>query len=82
MIEESHDFWKELVEGSVDTNEINYNQTSQETLDSFVSRCNANEELDIPAQDDKEEAAEVPEKYTRWYYLDEESDLIELPESD
>lgn len=82
VVEESHGFWKELVDGSVDTNEINYNQTSQESLDSFVSRCDATEELDIPAEDAKEEAAEVPEKYTRWYFLDEDFELIELPESD
>lgn len=82
VVEESHGFWKELVEGSVDSNEVNYNQTSQEPLDSFVSRCDAAEELDIPTEDAKEAAAEVPEKYTRWYFLDEDFELIELPESD
>lgn len=82
MVEESHGFWQELVEGSVDSNDINYNQTSQESLDSFVSRCNATDELDIPAEDATDPAAEIPEKYTWWYYLDEDFQLIELPESD
>lgn len=82
MLEESHGFWQELVEGSVDSNQINYNQTASECLDSFISRCNATKELDIPAEDAKDSAAEVPKEYTWWYYLDENHDLIELPARD
>ena len=81
VLEESHGYWQELVSGSVDTGKINYNQTSQEDLDSFVSRCDTYEELGIPRKNDKKKAAKVPEKYTWWYYLDEEHKLIELPES-
>lgn len=81
VLEESHGFWEELVAGSVDTGKINYNQTSQEDLESFVSRCDTYEELGIPRKNAKEKAAPVPEKYTWWYYLDEDHKLIELPES-
>lgn len=81
VLEESHGYWEELVAGTVDTGKINYNQTSQEDLESFVSRCDTYEELGIPRKNAKEKAAKVPEKYTWWYYLDEEHKLIELPES-
>ena len=80
VLEESHGYWEELVEGSVDSNEINYNQTSQDSLDSFVSRCDAAKALDIPKKNATKKAAPVPEKYSRWYYLDEDYKLIELSE--
>lgn len=81
VLEESHGFWKELVAGEVDANEINYNQTSEESLGSFISRCDTNEKFDIPRKNAKKPAAAVPEKYSWWYYLDENLELIELPES-
>lgn len=80
VIEESHGFWEDLVVGSVDSNEINYNQTSQDSFDSFVSRCEATEAFDIPEEDKRKPAAEVPGKYTRWYYLDENFELTETSE--
>jgi inorganic pyrophosphatase len=79
VLEESHGYWQELVAGEVDPNEINFNQTSQETLDSFVSRCNTMKELDVPKKEELKPAAAVPEKYSWWYYLDENLELIELP---
>ena len=81
VLEESHGFWEELVKGSVDSNEINYNQTSHDSLDSFVSRCDTRKEFDVPKKNKTEEAATIPEKYSGWYYLDEDHKLIELPES-
>ncbi|SPO06497.1 related to IPP1 - Inorganic pyrophosphatase, cytoplasmic [Cephalotrichum gorgonifer] len=81
VLEDSHGFWKELVGGKVDPNEINYNQTSVDSIDSFISRCKTNAEFDIPKKNAKKPAAPVPEKYTWWYYLDADYKLIELPKS-
>ena len=73
VIEESHGFWKELVKGEVDSNEINYNQTSQPDISaSFVSRCEAGLRLDIPSESAPLPAAEKPEKCNWWYYLDDD----------
>ncbi|KEZ39130.1 hypothetical protein SAPIO_CDS10525 [Scedosporium apiospermum] len=81
VLEESHGFWQDLVAGKVDTGEINYNQTSDASLESFISRCEAVDELSIPKKNAKKPAAAIPEKYSWWYYLDADYKLIELPSS-
>ncbi|PKS05444.1 hypothetical protein jhhlp_008820 [Lomentospora prolificans] len=81
VLEESHEFWQDLVAGKVDSNEILYNQTSNAALDSFVSRCDATDAFSIPKKSAKKAAAEIPEKYTWWYYLDADYKLIEIPGS-
>lgn len=81
VLEKSHGYWKELVEGSVDSNEINYNQTSRDSLKSFISKCDTSKEFDVPKKNAEEPAAPVPEKYTRWYYLDANHKPIKLPDS-
>jgi inorganic pyrophosphatase len=79
-IEESHEFWKELIHGEVDSNEINYNQTSTKDADSYISKCETAVAFDIPNAA-PEPAAAKPEKYNYWYYLDKDFNLIELPSS-
>ena len=77
IIEESHGFWKELISGEVDSNEISYNQASQPDVSaSYVSRCEAGLRFDIPADSAPLPAVEKPEKYNHWYYLDEDFQLI------
>lgn len=64
--------------GEVDSNEINYNQTSQPEIGvSYIDPEDAGDELDIPREDDKEAAAEVPEEALRWSYLDGNYALVE-----
>jgi inorganic pyrophosphatase len=75
-VEESHGFWMELVAGTVDTNEINYNQTSTERLDSYIKASETESEFEIPAQEILP-AEPVPAVYQEWVYLDDEYELIE-----
>jgi inorganic pyrophosphatase len=75
-VAESHGFWMELVAGTVDTNEINYNQTSTEGLDSYVEAGETESEFEIPTQEILP-AEPVPAVYREWVYLDEEHALIE-----
>ena len=80
-IAESHKYWKELVRGRVDSNEINYNQTSSKNIrKSYVRSQDATDIFDIPASSSILPAAEKPEKYDIWYYLDADYNLIKLPE--
>ncbi|KAK5955734.1 hypothetical protein OHC33_003375 [Knufia fluminis] len=79
-IEESHGFWRELVAGEVDSNEISYNQTSlAEFSNSFVETVSTYDAFDIPRESSIEAAAEKPDEYDHWYYLDDEYELIVLP---
>ncbi|KAF2728833.1 inorganic pyrophosphatase [Polyplosphaeria fusca] len=80
-IEESHGWWKDLVSGSEDSGKINYNQTSQAGLDSFVSCKEATKKFKLPKKEKIEPAADKPDKYKWWYYLDEEKNLVEIPSS-
>jgi inorganic pyrophosphatase len=83
VIEESHTFWRDLVRGTVDTNEINYNQTSDESIaKSYVSSSKATKKLDLP----KKSKIEPPfwnttlrARYDQWVYLDKDFKLIQLP---
>ncbi|CAM1500498.1 Fc.00g096600.m01.CDS01 [Cosmosporella sp. VM-42] len=70
-----------LVRGKVDSNKINYNQTSTKGIQkSYVRSQDATEAFDIPAESSILPAAEKPEKYDKWYYLDADYKLMELPE--
>ena len=81
-IEESHAWWRELVAGETDPGEINRNQTTDDALESYVSRCDTVRTLGVPARSAKEPAEKIPEEETWWYYLDENFEMIELPEAD
>ncbi|PPJ52694.1 hypothetical protein CBER1_10828 [Cercospora berteroae] len=78
-IAESHEWWQELVAGEVDSNEINYNQTSStEYNNSYVEPGTAWDELEIPRWSTYGQAAQKPERYNGWYYLDDNEELIVL----
>lgn len=78
QITESHEFWRELVSGSVDTNEINYNQTSLPDIeDSYVAAEDTYDVLEIPSESSEEPAADVPESALAWAYLDGNYELVE-----
>jgi inorganic pyrophosphatase len=79
VIEESHGFWNDLVQGKEDSNEINYNQTSQTDLKSYVGCKDATKKFKLPKKSKIETAAKKPEKYDSWYYLNAERELIEIP---
>ncbi|GIZ38523.1 hypothetical protein CKM354_000193900 [Cercospora kikuchii] len=80
IIAESHEWWKELVAGEVDSNEINYNQTSSaEYNNSYVEPGSVWDELEIPRWSTYGQAAQKPERFNRWYYLDGNEELIVLP---
>lgn len=80
VIEESHKTWEDLIRGDVDSNEINYNQTSRRDVKkSFIQKGLTTEKFGIPAESRIEPAAPTPEKYDRWHYLDSNSSLIVVP---
>ncbi|GKT79824.1 inorganic pyrophosphatase [Colletotrichum tofieldiae] len=80
VIEESHKTWAELIGGQVDSNEINYNQTSRSDVKkSFIDKSSTTAKFGIPAKSRIEPAAPRPEKYNRWFYLDINSSLIVVP---
>ncbi|KAL4781766.1 inorganic pyrophosphatase [Aspergillus varians] len=77
-VENSHGYWLGLVKGEVDSNKINYNQTSRPDIaDSFVSRYHATNLFGIPAESDEKPATAKPKRYEQWFYLDEDYKLIE-----
>lgn len=81
VIEESHKTWAELIDGQVDSNEINYNQTSRpDVKKSFIEKGSTMARFNIPAESKIEPAAPKPEKYDRWYYLDSNDSLIVVPD--
>ncbi|OHF01789.1 inorganic pyrophosphatase [Colletotrichum orchidophilum] len=82
VIEESHTTWAELIRGEVDSNEINYNQTSRPDVEnSFLNKSSTTARFNIPAESRVDPAAPRPEKAERWYYLDSDSNLIVVPET-
>ncbi|VZI20256.1 unnamed protein product [Fusarium fujikuroi] len=80
-IKSSHGDWQDLVRGKVDSNEINYNQTSTKSYKSYVKSKDATKKFDIPAKSNILPAAERPAKYDLWYYLDKDYKLIQLPKN-
>ena len=79
-IKDSHGDWKDLVRGKVDSNEINYNQTSTKKYKkSFVRSKDATKKFNLPAKSSVLPAAERPAKYDQWFYLDGDYKLIQLP---
>jgi inorganic pyrophosphatase len=75
VIAESHGFWEELVAGTVDSNEINYNQTTLPELESYANDTAA---LDIPSESDIQLPASKPIRFNDWFYTRQETTLIEL----
>lgn len=79
-IEESHEFWLNLIKGVTQKDKISLNQTTMPTFcNTYTAPGDATEKFDIPAQSDIQPAAEIPDKYKYWYYLDEEFNVITVP---
>lgn len=65
--------------GKFDSNEINYNQTSNRGWKkSYVDSAKATKLFGIPKRSKVLPAAARPTEYDLWYYLDSGFDLIEL----
>ncbi|KAK8004802.1 inorganic pyrophosphatase [Apiospora arundinis] len=81
VVEQGHTWWAELKQGkAVDSNEINYNQTSDPAVGrSYVESSAATAKFGIPASSAVEASAAKPVEYERWYYLDSDRKLIEVP---
>jgi inorganic pyrophosphatase len=80
-VEESHGFWSDLVNGKVDSNSINYNQTSQSNIQgSHIASSTATESFDIPTESNELPAQPKPSQFDQWYYLAGGVKLIEVPE--
>ena len=79
-IAESHGYWKELVQGEVDSNKINYNQTSQPGVSgSYVDPDKAQKEFDIPKRSHPKMPADIPKEFLEWVYLDHEYNMVYVP---
>ncbi|KAL4999347.1 inorganic pyrophosphatase [Aspergillus recurvatus] len=78
VVYQSHGYWLDLVGGTVDSNEINYNQTSRPDITgSFVPRSNATARFSLPAKSAEWPAEMKPERFEQWFYLDGSGRLIE-----
>ncbi|KAL3449250.1 inorganic pyrophosphatase [Aspergillus insuetus] len=76
VVEQSHGYWLDLIKGEVDSNEINYNQTSRPGIKgSYVSKCKAMD-FGIPSESDEKPAVEKLKRFEQWFYLDEDFQLI------
>lgn len=80
-IEESHGYWSDLVTGKVDSNSINYDQTSRsDANNSCIAFSEATRSFGIPAESKELPAQPKPSRYDEWYYLAGGVKLIEVPE--
>ncbi|CRK12717.1 hypothetical protein BN1723_009771 [Verticillium longisporum] len=80
VVEKGHEYWRDLISGAVDSNSINYNQTSRpDVKGSYVGSCSATLQLGIPSKSEEKPAAAKPTQYEHWYFLDEDFALIEVP---
>lgn len=76
FLEESHNFWKDLVSGKENPGKISIKQTSQPALkNSYVRSDQATKLYKIPAKAKVLPPAARPEAYDRWYYLDKDFKL-------
>lgn len=71
-----------MIQGNVDSNTINYNQTSHSNIEaSYVQSSAATETFDLPSESNELPAKPKPTEYDQWYYLAGGVKLIEVPES-
>lgn len=76
QVAESYDFWKDLVAGTADPNEVKFAQTSNNGLDSYVSCEEATEEFDLPKKSRSGRSADVPKKFQGWFSYSAEGELF------
>ncbi|KAL7921368.1 inorganic pyrophosphatase [Trichoderma austrokoningii] len=77
IVGESHGFWKDLVSGKEDPGKISIEQTSQPDLcKTYISSKDATKEFNLPKKSKIEPAAPRPAKYDKWYYIDENFQIL------
>ncbi len=76
-VEESYGFWKDLVNGKADPNEIKIAQTSNRQLESYTSCKEATEEYDIPEKHMPGKPAAIPAKFQGWFFYSEAGELLD-----
>jgi inorganic pyrophosphatase len=77
VVSQSHGYWRDLVAGRVDTNDIKYNQTSRKRFESYVPSGIATREFELPRKSRILSAEPKPAEYEEWYFLDEDYELVE-----
>ncbi|KAH8168416.1 inorganic pyrophosphatase domain-containing protein [Sarocladium implicatum] len=81
VISDAHGYWENLMKGKTEADDIMRNQTSNPRwCQTYVDKEETTETFGLPTESKIEEPAKKPEKYDYWYYLDEDFQLIELPE--
>ncbi|KAL9473313.1 hypothetical protein ACSS6W_007693 [Trichoderma asperelloides] len=81
IVGESHGFWQGLISGKEDPGKISTSQTSQPSMcESYIASKDATKEFNLPKKSKIEPAAPRPAKYDKWFYLDENFEV--LPEQD
>lgn len=81
-IEESHGYWLDLIRGNVDSNSINYNQTSRSDINaSYIEASTTTKTFELPSESKELPAEPKPTEYDQWYYLAGGVEVIEVPES-
>lgn len=82
IVEESHGYWRDLVNGQVDSNSINYNQTLHpDFAASYVDPAATVQRFEIPEANELP-AEPKPSRFNQWYYLLAGAELIEVPEAE
>ncbi|KAH6625742.1 inorganic pyrophosphatase [Boeremia exigua] len=76
QVAESHGFWKELVAGKANPNEIKFAQTSDSELDSYISCEDVTKKFDLPEMNRPGKPAEIPGKFQRWFFYNTEGRLL------
>ncbi|KAI9637900.1 inorganic pyrophosphatase [Dioszegia hungarica] len=79
VVAESHTFWWDLVKGNVDTNTINYNQTSYADFKGYADPSKATATFKIPSKSNVLPAEPKPSRFSDWYYLYAGAKLVTLP---
>ncbi|KFH42778.1 Inorganic pyrophosphatase-like protein [Hapsidospora chrysogenum ATCC 11550] len=80
IVEESHGYWKNLQKGNSDPNEIELHQTSTKQFrDTYIESKKATKAFKIPKKSEVLPPKPKPEEFDKWYYLDEEFNMVELP---
>lgn len=79
VLSESHDYWLNLMKGKSEPGKIVRNQTSNARFCStYIPKEDTTEAFKLPSESEILPAAEKPEEYNRWYYLDPENNWEQI----
>lgn len=76
QIKESHDFWKDLVNGKAKPGKIKFDQVSNGELKSYTSCKDATKKFDLPKKSKLEKEGKKPAKFNGWFYYSKEGQLL------